>query len=124
MLFVLARLYFFDAALAKTIGNQEIETYDYVRLFAKYLRSLTAGPIGVRRDGDNAEVFYGDTGFHLAGSDQGVRTTLHTYDNAQWPSCEEVPAGSPLDPDVHENIRELMASHTFASGISFPISVF
>jgi hypothetical protein len=124
MLFTLARLYFFHDALAETQPNRPIEMHDYMALFAGHLRSLTLEPIGIRVEGQTAEVLFGDTGFVVAKDSEGVHTTLRMYRDAEWPRCEAASApSSVIASQIQEKMRELMARSTFVSPIAFPVPV-
>jgi hypothetical protein len=125
MLLGLAQLHFFDDALATVIGEQQLETYEYMELFARNLSSIADGVVGIRREGTTAEVLYGDTGYVIVEDAEGVHTAVRMYRDAEWPSFETAPSAlSPLDAQIHAAVSELMARNTFASNIAFAVSLF
>ena len=71
----MAHLHFFDDALSELVGDRQLETHQYMQRFARYLVSVTEEPIGIRLDGQTAEVLFGDTGYGVVAK---LRTTLRS----------------------------------------------
>jgi len=122
LLFTLARLHFFHNALAESLGDEHVEMYDYMALFAGHLRTITVGPVGIREEANTGEVLYGDTGFIVAQDAEGLQTTIRMYRDAAWPPClHATAASSPLALRIHARALEVAAQNTFASPIAFPV---
>jgi len=117
MVVTLAYLYFFNAVARSADFPINIGSVsDFMQCFASYLSSIAVGEVQIRRDGDEIEVIYGDTGFILSAD---LTPQLRQYLDA--PKKAGATAGPAVmsDPGIADRMRIFQRENTFSTGIAF-----
>jgi hypothetical protein len=120
-LITLSRFFYFNVALSASDAGRAGTVAEDVKLFAGYLGSGTASPIGIREDRDGVELIFGDAGFVLTCDREGTQTTVHFYMDADWSQWEVPAAALPACPEeVKASVNELAANNAFVCDLAFP----
>jgi len=120
LILTLASLFMFHPVVAQRHAGDVANGTQMMRLFASYLDVTTTGPVGVRYEGSQVEVLYGDSGFIV---DDQLAPTVRTYNDWPWPAdaSKEAARGEELPVGLVEAINVFETENTFSTEIAFPV---
>ena len=122
LLVTLAGLFFFRSVVAQSPHGEEAGTVaELMRLFARYLTAVAAGPVGVRPDRERVEVLYGDSGFIV---DEDLAAAIRTYNDWPWPAdaLNQPDDLVGLPHGLVDAVAAFERENTFTTEIAFPLS--
>ena len=120
LLVTLASLFFFHPVVTQRYLDDAGTAARMMRLFASYLHVTTAGPVGVRSEGNLIEVLYGDSGFIV---DNQLAPTVRIYNDQLWPgdASKEAVKGEELPVGLVEAVNAFQIENTFLMELAFHV---